>query len=64
MKIGPYIKSSNSTKKMMTNLFIALLPLIVFAVYKNGFMPYQAGKITLLESFYPLLFIFLPCPVH
>ncbi len=58
--IGPYIKSKNTTSKMMLNLILALLPIIVFTVYKNGFLPYQAGKIDLIHIFYPLLFILLP----
>ena len=59
-KIGPFIKSKNTTDKMMFNLLLALIPIIVFTVYKNGFLPYQAGKVELIYAFYPLLFILLP----
>ena len=59
-KKGPFVKDNNSTFKMMRNLFIALFPIIVFAWYKNGFIPYQNGDTNLLGLFYPLIFIFLP----
>lgn len=59
-KNGPYIRTSNSTSKMMTNLMIALLPIIVFTTYKNGFLPYISNKITLFEMFYPLIFLLVP----
>ena len=57
---GPYIKSENTTSKMMLNVLLALLPIIVFTVYKNGYLPYQAGKIDFIDMFYPLLFIISP----
>ena len=62
-KIGPYIKSSNTTRKIMINTLIALLPVIIFSVYKNGILPYQAGKISLLQVFNPLFLILIPTVV-
>lgn len=59
-KIGPFLKDKNSTSKMMFHLFVALLPIILFSFYKNGYLPYQEGKATLIGLFYPLLFIFIP----
>ena len=56
---GPYLRSSNSTSKIMTNLFIALVPIIIFAFYKNGIVPFQNGKGDLFTLFYPLIFIFV-----
>lgn len=58
--IGPYIKSKNTTNKMMMNVLLALLPIVIFTVYKNGILPYQAGLIPFIKIFYPLLFISLP----
>lgn len=58
--IGPFIKSKNSTKKMMINLLISLLPIIIFSVYKNGILLYQAGKTDLFGLFYPLIFVLVP----
>lgn len=55
---GPFIRSNNSSKKMMMNLFISLVPIILFAFYKNGILLYQKGYISFIEMFYPLLFIF------
>lgn len=57
--MGPYIHSKNNTSKMMRNLFISLIPIILFSFYKNGIIPYMHNKISLLEMFYPLLFIFV-----
>jgi electron transport complex protein RnfD len=56
-KLGPYITSKVSTKAMMRDLFISLIPIILFAYYKNGYLLYANGKITLIDSFYPLLMI-------
>ena len=39
--MGPYIKSGNKTSKVMRNLLIALLPIIVFSIYKNGYIYVQ-----------------------
>lgn len=62
-KIGPFIKSKNTTNKMMLNLLVSLIPIIVFTIYKNGVLPYQAGKIEFVYILYPLLFILLPALV-
>ena len=44
----------------MVHLLIALSPIIVFAFYKNGIIPYQKGYSNFLEMFFPILFILLP----
>lgn len=36
---GNYIKSKNSNSKIMSNIIIALIPLIIFSIYKNGILP-------------------------
>lgn len=54
---GPFVKSKNSTSKMMLNLFIALLPIILFAWYKNGVILYINDKTDMFGMFYPLLFV-------
>jgi len=60
VKIGPFKKSDNSTRRTMVHLLIALSPIIVFAFYKNGIIPYQKGYSNFLEMFFPILFILLP----
>ncbi|MBP3460977.1 MAG: RnfABCDGE type electron transport complex subunit D [Bacilli bacterium] len=55
---GPFIKSKNNTNKIMTNLLIALIPIILFSFYKNGILLYQNNKTDLFGMFYPLIFIF------
>ena len=53
---GPFFKSKNSTHRIMLNLFIALLPIILFSFYKNGIVVYQNNKTDIFGMFYPLLF--------
>lgn len=60
MKDSPFLKSKDTTKKMMLNLLIALLPIVLFNIYKNGIIPYQNNKISFIEIFYPLLFVLVP----
>lgn len=51
----PLMKQKNKTSKIMLNFIISLLPIIVFTIYKNGYLPYIKGYDVL--SFYPLIFI-------
>ena len=55
--MGPFIKDKNTTKKMMNHLLIALTPIIIFSIIKNGVIPYKKGYTDLLGLFYPLIFI-------
>ena len=48
---------SYGTSVIMRDFLIGLLPLILFAFYKNGIQVYLDGNITFLEMFYPLVFI-------
>ncbi|MDD2203239.1 MAG: RnfABCDGE type electron transport complex subunit D [Bacilli bacterium] len=56
---GPHLKDTNHTSKIMRRLFIALIPIILFAIYKNGFLPYSEGTIDLYGALRPLLMIIL-----
>ena len=58
--VGPFEKNNQTTQKMMLHLFIALLPIIIFNLYKNGIIPYNYGKVDILGMFYPLIFILIP----
>ena len=55
--MGPFIKSNNSTKKIMKHLFISLIPIIIFTFIKNGLIPYKNGYTNIIGLFYPLIFI-------
>ena len=57
LKKGPFLKSENSTDKIMTHLLIALLPIILFSFYKNGIYLYINGYVSIFEMFYPLIFV-------
>lgn len=58
---APFIRradnSNFSTSVIMRDLLIGLIPVILFGWYKNGIMVYLDGNITLLEMFYPLVFM-------
>ena len=58
--MGPFIKDNNSTNKMMKHLLIALTPIILFAFFKNGIIPYKKGYTNVLGMIYPLIFILIP----
>ena len=38
---APLLRSKNTTPRMMLNVVIALIPIIVFSTYKNGYIPYK-----------------------
>jgi len=58
---APFIRKTDdkafSTSIIMRDFVIGLVPVILFAWYKNGIKVYIEGNITLLEMFYPLVFI-------
>ena len=56
---GPFVKSSNSTSKMMTRLLIALIPIICLSILKNTIVVYFYTDATLLESLHPIFMIIL-----
>jgi len=58
--MGPFIKDKNTTKKMMNHILIALTPIILFTILKNGVIPYKRGYIGLSGLIYPLIFILVP----
>lgn len=56
----PYIRKADfeqNTSRIMFDFLISLLPLILFAWYKNGILPYVNEDIGFLQMLYPLLFI-------
>lgn len=57
--MGPFIKSKDSTSKIMTRLLIALTPIILFAFYKNSIVPFINDKIGITKLIYPIIFIFI-----
>lgn len=56
---GPFVRSSNSTTKIMINVIVALIPIILFSVYKNGYIPYIHNKTDIIGLLYPLLFVLI-----
>src|SRR5690554_3887714 len=56
---GPYIKDKENTSKIMKKLLFSLIPIILFAIYKNGIHPYLEGSASLIEAIRPLLLILI-----
>ncbi len=60
---APFLRITDSgekgTKIIMRDFIIGLLPVVLFAWYKNGIMVYIEGNITFMEMLYPLIFIIL-----
>lgn len=54
---GPHIKSTDNTAKIMKRLLLALLPIIIFSIYKNGILPYMDGSTNILGAIKPLMMI-------
>ncbi len=58
---APYLRIADQKDKgtgiIMRDFFIGLLPVILFAWYKNGILVYSQGNINFLEMLYPLFFI-------
>lgn len=57
--MGPFVRSKDTTTKIMIRLLLSLLPLIIFSFYKNGIVPFINDKVGILGLFYPLIFIFV-----
>lgn len=60
---APFLRTSDAknsgTGIIMRDFMIGLLPVILFAWYKNGIKVFIEGNITFLEMLYPLVFIML-----
>lgn len=57
---GNFIKSPNSTSKIMYHLIISLIPIIIFAFYKNGILPFIKGFSSATSVLRPLTLIIIP----
>ncbi len=59
---GPYIRTADwgrNTHTIMRDFIISILPLILFAWYKNGIKPLIDGNVGVFQMLYPLLFILI-----
>ena len=59
IKDGPFIKTSNNIQKITNNILIALIPLMIYAFYKNGISLSIDNKVSILEMFFPIIFILI-----
>lgn len=56
--MGPFIKSEEKTSSIMKRLIISLIPIIIFAIYKNGYLVYKENN-NIFSILYPLIFILI-----
>ena len=60
---GPFLRISNqkdkNTNAIMMNFIIALIPVILFAWYKNGILVYLDGNTNIFGMLWPLLFVLI-----
>jgi len=56
---GPFIKTKNNAVTLMNNILISLIPLIIFAFYKNGILPFSNNKTDLFGMFLPVILILI-----
>ncbi len=60
---APFLRISDikghGTNVIMRDFMIGLLPVILFAWYKNGILVYSQGNINFIEMLYPLFFIII-----
>lgn len=60
---APFLRISDTknhgTNVMMRDFMIGLLPVILFAWYKNGILPYREGLTDIFGMLYPLLFVLI-----
>lgn len=54
---GPHIKSDDNIDSIYKKLFIALIPIVLFSIYKNVFVVYIEHKFPLMEVLHPLFII-------
>jgi electron transport complex protein RnfD len=56
---GPHLKDKDRTSKIMGRLFIALIPIMLFSIYKNGILPYTNGDTDFYGAIKPILMFIL-----
>lgn len=56
---GPHVTSLHNSQTMMRNLLIALIPIILFAFYRNGLKLYLDHETDYLGLIYPILFMLI-----
>ena len=59
MKVGPFIRSKNSTHQIMNRVLFALIPIILFSFYKNGIIPFLNNNTNIYGMLKPLIFVLL-----
>lgn len=56
---GPHIKDDDSTALVMNRLLIALIPIILFSIYKNSFLVLVEGKYSIMQALYPIFILLI-----
>jgi electron transport complex protein RnfD len=56
---GTYIKQPNTVDKMYMHIYIALIPIVLFSIYKNGVNPYIKESVGLYGLLLPLIIMLI-----
>lgn len=54
---GPHIKSENDTKKIMTRLLIALMPIVCFGIFKNVILVNISTDVPFIKTLNPVFML-------
>ena len=55
-----YLHFHKNLKSILVCYFCSLIPLVIYGIYKNGFLLYQKDYISILGLFRPLYFVLIP----
>lgn len=56
---GTYVKHPLTANKVLEHLIVALIPIILFSIYKNGIIPYINDKVGIYGLLLPIIIIFI-----
>jgi len=60
---GPHIKSDDNVDSIYKRLLIALIPIVLFSLYKNVFLVYIEHKFSFMEVMHPVFIILISVAV-
>ena len=59
-----YIHTSKNKNRIIKEIALALIPLLLYGIYKNGYLVYQKGLIPLKMVFMPLYLVIITTIIY
>lgn len=56
---GTYVKHPQTSNKILEHIIVALIPIIIFSVYKNGIIPYINNKVGIYGLLLPIIIMLI-----